>query len=255
MTTTDELLTRLKQSYATVLANNLVGIYLHGSYVLGGYNPQVSDLDYVIVVEQPLTLRTKQELMTVTLDQLWPLAPKKGLEFHVLLRSAVTTFHAPCPFDFHFSKYHYDHYVKNPKRYLQEMQGTDPDLAAHLTIIKRYGQTLVGPAIDQVFGPVAAKDYWDSLMFDIEDAQTAIFAEPVYVVLNLCRVLAYHQEQLILSKAAGGAWGLENLPAAFHPLITAAIQAYSGQTKKQLQCGTSSDLMNYADWMLAAIND
>ncbi len=82
---TSVLLEKLKSELTGILADNLVGIYLHGSYVLGSYNEQVSDLDYIVVVIQPLSPTEKLALMTKTLTDLWPLAPAKGLEFHVLL--------------------------------------------------------------------------------------------------------------------------------------------------------------------------
>ena len=157
MTSTPRLLQAIQQTTTAILKTNLVGIYLHGSYVLGSYNEQVSDLDYLIVVRRSLTLAEKRQLMTATITQLWPLAPHKGLEFHVLLLSATQHFVHPCPFDFHFSKYHYEDYQRTPLAYLKAMHGTDPDLAAHLTILQAAGQVLLGPAITTVFGPVPAK--------------------------------------------------------------------------------------------------
>jgi streptomycin 3"-adenylyltransferase len=49
--------------------------------------------------------------------------------------------------------------------------------------------------------------YWDSIKSDIANAETAIVQLPMYTVLNLCRVRAYQQDQLIISKQAGGEWG------------------------------------------------
>lgn len=121
----------------------------------------------------------------------------------MLLLSATQHFVHPCPFDFHFSKYHYEDYQRTPLAYLKAMHGTDPDLAAHLTILQAAGQVLLGPAITTVFGPVPATAYWDSIKSDIANAETAIVQLPMYTVLNLCRVRAYQQDQLIISKQAG----------------------------------------------------
>lgn len=251
MTTTDLLLKRLKDTHVKLLGDNLVGIYLHGSYVLGAYREGVSDLDYLIVVEQPLTATTKAALMTLTLEQLWPLAPQKGLEFHVLLRRDIATFHAPCPFDFHFSKYHYQHYLDDPVQYIKTMHGTDPDLAAHLMILEKYGQTVWGPTISKVFGAVSPTDYWHSIQFDVANAQTQIMVTPTYTSLNLCRVLAYRWDGVILSKPGGGRWGLANLDQRWHPLLQAAIGAYTQPTT--LTEVPTSELTAFATWMLQRI--
>ena len=56
MLSTPHLLQAIQQTTTAILKTNLVGIYLHGSYALGSYNEQVSDLDYLIVVRRPLTL-------------------------------------------------------------------------------------------------------------------------------------------------------------------------------------------------------
>lgn len=227
MTNTQKCLSMLKLTYQKILSTNLVGIYLHGSYVMHSYNASISDLDYIVVVKTPLSFSTKQQLMTVTLKKLWPLAPAKGLEFHVLRLSDTQHFRQPLPFDFHFSKMHFQNYLANPAHYIEKMHGTDPDLAAHLTIINHFGQVLVGTPIIQVFDQVPEIDYWQSIIFDIQDAQTNILKQPVYTILNLCRVLAYKQERLITSKQSGGQWGLTHLDSQMHPLIQQALHVYT----------------------------
>ena len=129
---TNQLLALLKTSYTSILTTNLVGIYLHGSYVMGCFNPAVSDLDYLVVVNSPLSNKAKASIMHVTLEKLWPLSPAKGLEFHILLKQDLSTFSEPVPFDFHFSKMHYQEYLREPAKYINQMHGTDPDLTAHL---------------------------------------------------------------------------------------------------------------------------
>nr|WP_288514700.1 aminoglycoside adenylyltransferase domain-containing protein [uncultured Lactiplantibacillus sp.] len=253
MTSTPRLLQAIQQTTTAILKTNLVGIYLHGSYVLGSYNEQVSDLDYLIVVRRSLTLAEKRQLMTATITQLWPLAPHKGLEFHVLLLSATQHFVHPCPFDFHFSKYHYEDYQRTPLAYLKAMHGTDPDLAAHLTILQAAGQVLLGPAITTVFGSIPAVAYWDSIKSDIANAETAIVQLPMYTVLNLCRVRAYQQDQLIISKQAGGEWGLQQLPTQWHPLIRQALAAYAGQQDEQVIRWSRPNLVAFARIMLAEL--
>ena len=52
-------------------------------------------------------------------------------------------------------------------------------------------------------------------------AQEDIFiGNPVYVILNLCRVLAAWGEGAVLSKEQGGTWGLANLPEEYHRQLT-----------------------------------
>ena len=68
-------------------------------------------------------------------------------------------------------------------------------------------------------------DYLDSICADVADAETNVSADPVYVLLNLCRVLAAVREKRVLSKAEGGAWGLSHLEPQYAPLLRGALEA------------------------------
>lgn len=116
--------------------------------------------------------------------------------------------------------------------YIQGMKGTDPDLAAHFTILRKYGITLAGEAVEEVFGEVPREAYLDSIRQDVENALEDVCKEPVYIILNLCRVAAFVREDRILSKAAGGEWGLSRLPEKYHKLIRDALAAYQWDEAK-----------------------
>ena len=60
----------------------------------------------------------------------------------------------------------------------------------------------------------------------MEHAEQEIFENPVSVILNLCRVPAYKNDGLILSKKEGGTWGINSVPERHHALISAALHAY-----------------------------
>lgn len=85
------------------------------------------------------------------------------------------------------------------------MHGTDPDLAAHFTVIRSVGRALWGKPISAVFGDVPREAYLRSILADVSGAENDVAS--VYIVLNLCRVLAYAQDGMVLSKAAGRALG------------------------------------------------
>ena len=51
-----------------------------------------------------------------------------------------------------------------------------------------------------------------------------------YLVLNLARVLAFKREGLVLSKAEGGQWALENIPSEYHGIVKAALAEYDSDS-------------------------
>ena len=245
------LLSRFTDMSRTVLGDSLLGIYLHGSAAMGCFNPRKSDLDLILVTDTALSHGTKLEFManTVTLNKE---APKKGMELSIVRKEFCRPFVYPTPFELHFSVAHLERYQKDPDEYIRTMQGTDKDLAAHFTIINRYGIPLSGPPVPQVFGPVPKEAYLDSILLDVENAREDILAAPVYTVLNLCRVLAYLQEDLVLSKKAGGERGLRTLPEKFHGFLQAMLKSYLSEEDDGNP--PEPDLAaDFADYMLTEI--
>ena len=57
------ILDEIVRSYYGILKDNLVGIYLHGSLTLGCFNPKVSDIDFLIVARDKLSLEVKREVV------------------------------------------------------------------------------------------------------------------------------------------------------------------------------------------------
>lgn len=219
------LLHEIRRMHMEILGENLVGLYLHGSIAFGCFNPWKSDVDYIAVVQAPLAPDTRLRLLEAVY-RLNRQAPPKGLEMSVVLQRYCRDFVYPTPFELHFSNMHRDAYARDPHGFADAMRGTDPDLAAHFTVLRHKGIALCGPPVSSVFGAVPWENYLDSICADIADAETAVQSDPIYVLLNLCRVLAAVREKRVLSKAEGGAWGLAHLDARFAPLLHKALEYY-----------------------------
>lgn len=243
-----ELLSKIKLSYQAILGPKLTGIYVHGSLAFGCFRWEGSDIDFLVVVSEPLTLSEKEALVSELL-RLDPYAPSKGFEMSVVLECVCTPFLYPTPFELHFSNAHKVRCRENLTEYCHTMNGTDPDLAAHITVIRHAGQLLCGKPIDEVFSTVPKANYLDSIRDDIADAPTEILNNPVYYTLNLCRVSAYLKDGLILSKDQGGIWGLENC-AEYSSLIQSALSDYRGEASFYAEIPL---LRDFADHMLHQI--
>lgn len=224
----DEFTTMSKE----IIGDKLTGIYLHGSMAMDCFNPEKSDIDLLIVIENDITDVQKMEFMKQVV-KLNEQAPAKGLEISVVKREYCKPFVYPTPFELHFSPTHLQWFRDNPENYVENMRGEDKDLAAHFTIINRYGIVLYGEQIENVFGEVSKKDYMESIWFDVEGAREVIADEPMYMTLNLCRVLAFLKEDLCLSKQQGGEWGIAKISERYHPLILQALNCY--QTNQIMQ--------------------
>ena len=222
----DSLITEFVEQSKSILRDNLVGIYLHGSAAMGCFNPRKSDIDLIIVVNHHLADPDKRAYMDMVV-RYHALCPGKGIEMSVVLGEVCSPFVYPTPFELHFSEGHLKWYRDDPEDYIRRMNGTDKDLAAHFTIINKRGRCLCGRPIRDVFAEVPDCHYRDSLWNDIEGAAEEITGNTMYLTLNLARVLAYKEEGLVLSKKEGGEWAMEHLPSEYHPLIMDAIREYS----------------------------
>ncbi len=246
----DILIKKFVKFSKQILKNNLIGIYLHGSLAMGCFNELSSDIDLIVVVSQTLTKAGKQKYLDMVV-KLNEEAPKKGIEMSIVLKDYCKSFIYPTPFELHFSTHYLDLYKKNPNEYLEKVKGTDPDLAAHFTVIYHRGKTLYGDEVKNVFEEVNQKFYFDSIYLDIKDAKEEIIKNPVYLTLNLCRVLAFKKEGLILSKEEGAKWGMNNLLSKYHLVIKQALNEYRLNKKEPFN---QVLLKEYANYMLEKIN-
>lgn len=209
-----------------ILGDNLVGIYLHGSAVMGCFNEKTSDIDLLVVVDAAIPNDLKIQYMEMVVE-LNKYAPTKGIEFSIIKKSVCKPFIYPTPYELHFSVMHLQWFTDNPCDYVNKMNGTDKDIAAHVVVIYHRGQCLYGKEISEIFEDVNKNVYFDSIRYDIQNAVEEITKNPTYIILNLCRVLAYKKNGLILSKKEGGDWGIHNLPDKYHSLILQALGEYT----------------------------
>lgn len=220
------LLHVIAEQYSEVLGENLVGIYVHGSIAFGCFTWGKSDVDFIVVVEDSISQQVKLRLLDV-LESLRSDAPEKGFEMSVVRRKYCGDFVYPTPFELHFSNGWLEQYLKNPLSLCGDECKVDADLAAHFTVINHVGIALCGRPIGEVFSEVPKEDYLHSIRLDVENAEEDVHENPVYVILNLCRVFAYVRDGVVLSKEQGGHWGLKNLPVCYHGLLTAVLNNYT----------------------------
>lgn len=229
-----------------ILQKNLAGVYLHGSAVMGCFNKEKSDIDLLVVVNDEISDEIKKQYMDMVV-LLNKDASGKGIEMSIVRKVVCKPFVYPTPFELHFSVAHLGWYNTDPLDYVAKMKGNDKDLAAHFTIIYHKGKCLYGEEIKDIFENVNEKFYFDSIWNDVEDAEDKILENPTYIILNLCRVLAYMKDRAILSKYEGGKWGIINLPIKYHDLILSALNDYS--SIRRFKCD-ENNVNDYAVYMI-----
>lgn len=208
----------------------VIGVYLHGSLAIGGFNPARSDIDLLVVTETPIGMETKKKLAAFFLEQSSNPYP---VEVSILNLSQLEEWKFPTPYDFHFSEYWRKRFEQDAAEgttaCLDTEGKSDIDLAAHFMILNHRGICLEGRPIHKVFPAVPKSDYLTAIVDDYEDCLEKIHREPIYSVLNLIRVYWYLKEGKISSKQEAGEWGIEHLPEEFAPIVTTVLKAYVGE--------------------------
>lgn len=213
-----------------IINGGIIGFYLHGSLAMGGFNPKSSDIDILVVTNKSITIETKRKL-----TQLFLTCSKNPfpLEISFLNKEHLETWEHPCPFDFHYSEFWRKRYEedlsKGTYEYLNGDIKTDPDLAAHITIITQRGICIEGKPIVEVFPTVPRSHYITSIMGDFQECLENIEENPIYCTLNLLRVFWYLKDGIISSKQEAGNWGLESLPKELSLTIQKVVNSYANE--------------------------
>ncbi|MFF2912717.1 aminoglycoside adenylyltransferase domain-containing protein [Paenibacillus sp. NPDC057934] len=241
------VLDRIQALFVEELGENLVGVYLHGSLAMGCFNPSQSDIDVLIVVKETVSLfsakQISQRLLLLHEDI------ENSVECSIILEKYLIEFVYPTPCEYHFSDFHREQY-RNNEHYLCGGY-EDKDLASQIAVAYCRGRNLYGRPLAEIYPPIDRQYYLASILYDIECASDEILDKPMYVTLNLCRVLYFIRESVISSKKEGGTWGVENLPSKYQDLVQYYLEEYTaGKANKNI---APSQLSEFAEYMMLEI--
>jgi streptomycin 3"-adenylyltransferase len=192
-----EFTSGLADALANAAADDLVGVYLHGSAVLGDWRAPASDVDVLVVVEAGMAPNTAERVAEVLgADRE---CPGTGLEASVVEARAASEPTAPWPFVVHAATTH------NDRKVVWGTPGAgDVDLILHYAVARSHGWAAYGPEPRLVVGAipddVVGIQLAEELRWAVERAGAS------YAVLNACRALRFHETGTLCSKTDGGNW-------------------------------------------------
>ncbi len=210
------------------LPDNLTGIYLHGSLATGSFYPPKSDIDIIAVVPDKIAPKQANPLAQAVARYSAGRPITGDIEFSIITAETAANPPFPAPYELHYSSDWRERILNDEVTY--GVDQFDPDLAAHLTVLKIRGGSLYGKPVEDVFGNVPQQDFMASIMEDLSwilDREN-ILESPFYCILNICRVmqLLATGEHYPHSKDEGAQWALAHLPSEFQPLIRQALEVY-----------------------------
>ena len=215
------VLDELLSSVRVVLGNSFIGLYLHGSLAYGDFNPQTSDIDFLVVTGTRLPIETFFALKDMharlfASGMAWSQSlegayiPKEDLRRH---NPAL----APIPWlgvDGHFA-----------------LETLGSDWILQRWILREKGLSVFGPPLKPIIDPISAQDLKEAVHASLRDWWSPPFPSPerfqsgeyqAYAVLTMCRSLYVLDHGAIASKPEASRWAMETLDERWQTLIAAA---------------------------------
>jgi Domain of unknown function (DUF4111)/Nucleotidyltransferase domain len=198
----------LASSCSQALGDAVAGVILHGSLTLGDYLPGRSDVDLLVVTQDPLT-DAQLAALTDALAGHRPQAPGP-VDLRVVTRQVAAS-PTPAP--------PMEAYLRltptSGVRVEERRRPAERDLAVELSVCRAHGRRLLGAAPAELIGEVP--DRWVAAVGDAQLADwQAIGDDPPYAeltVLTACRVWRFAEAGRHCSKAAAAKWALRRDPA------------------------------------------
>jgi Domain of unknown function (DUF4111)/Nucleotidyltransferase domain len=194
----------LAGSCAGVLGDTVAGVILHGSLTLDDYTPGRSDVDLLVVVDDPLT-DVQLAALTEAVTQHQPQAPGR-VDLRVVTRQVAASPTLAPPMEV---------YIEiapgvGSGSHVERRHPGERDLVVEFSMCRAHGRSLLGAAPAELIGEVPAA--WVMAVSDAQLADwEAIGDDPQHAeltVLTTCRVWRFAEEGRHCSKTAAGEWAL-----------------------------------------------
>jgi Domain of unknown function (DUF4111)/Nucleotidyltransferase domain len=196
----------LAASCATALGDTVAGVILHGSLTLGDYLPGRSDIDLLVVVEDPLTDR-RLDALTQAVAAQRPRAPGR-VDLRVVTRQVAASPTPAPPMEASIEL------TPGSGVQVERCHPGEPDLVVELSMCRAHGRSLLGAAPAELIGEVPAR--WVVAVGAAQVAAwQAIGDDPAHAeltVLTTCRIWRFAEEGRHCSKTAAGEWALRRTP-------------------------------------------
>ncbi|MGI5455760.1 aminoglycoside adenylyltransferase family protein [Streptomyces sp. CA-249302] len=210
---------------ATLGDDNILGVHLHGSAVLGGLRPH-SDLDLLVVLRRPTTVDERRaltrELMKVSGGGHRP------VELIVVVQDEVRPWRYPPNCEFLYGEWLRGDYERGVVPGPEPM----PDLAPLLTMTLLGDTTLHGPAPAELLDPVPPVDLRRAIVAGVPELMADLETDTRNVLLTLARIWSTLATGRIRSKDAAADWVLERLPDEHKPVMARARAVYLGEERE-----------------------
>jgi hypothetical protein len=225
----NETLNLLLSSVDKILGNQFIGMYLYGSLSSGDFNPETSDIDFLVVTKDSLSDEKIAALESMH-KEIWASGMKwaSRLEGAYIPQKDIRRYdvnNPSCP-------------TINETTFFIDHHGSDWIIQRH--IVREYGVVLAGPDPKALIDPISPDEIHGAILgtlhewwFPMLDDSTWLRQHGSnyhgYAVITMCRALHGLHHGTIVSKPKAIQWAKENLDPQWHPLIEQAVASQHGR--------------------------
>jgi streptomycin 3"-adenylyltransferase len=246
MTQTDDVLVLLDRA----LGPAVLGVYLHGSAVLGRLRPR-SDLDLLAVTARSADDDERGRL----LDGLLAISGRgrvrpddRPVELCVVVAADVLPWRFPPVADFEYGEWLRADYLAGSV----PVRRACPDLAILVAQARTADRSVAGAPACELLPDVPQADIRAAALEGIPGLLADLEPDTANVVLTFARIWTTIETGRIRAKDAAAAWALERLPAEHRPVLERARDVYLGVAEDRWD-DLAPRVRPHVDVILAAI--
>lgn len=228
----NQLLNTLLENVKNILKDKFLGMYLYGSLSSGDFNPQTSDIDFLVVITEPLSQKVISELEAMH-KETWAGSLKRagkleGAYVHKELIRKHDSNGQPCPT------------INEGRFYVAEL-GSDWIIQRH--VVREYGVILEGPDPKTLIDVVTPADIRNAVMGTLREwwfpmldnpawLQNKTDGDRAFAIITMCRVMHALEHGTIVSKPKAIQWAQTRLGSHWNRLIDKAIAVSNHEEEK-----------------------
>ncbi|VEG91182.1 aminoglycoside adenylyltransferase domain-containing protein [Legionella spiritensis] len=236
-----------------VLGTDLLGVYLYGSYLIGGLQ-KYSDIDLFVVTNRSTTIKEKIELTTLLLQisGIYMKGIKPPIEMTIVEKAAVNPWHYPPLFDFQYGEWLRESFEMGNFEPWQNREM--PDLALIITQILLRSHTLWGEKPEQLLVPVPYYDFIKAMLSDLDRLADDLEEDTRNVLLTFARIWSTLETNMIRSKPDAADWVIERLPSKYRLVMKRAKSICTGNEEEYWD-DINESIKSCTDLMISRINE
>lgn len=226
----NEILNLLLMNVKNILGDQFVGMYLYGSLSSGDFDPETSDIDFLVVTTENLSDKKIAELEEMH-KQTWATSAKRAgeLEGSYVPQELIRRHDpngVPCP-------------TVNEGKFFVDQRGSDWIIQRH--VVREYGVIVEGPDPKALIDYVSPDDIRGAVLGILREWWFPMLDHPAWLrehgnkyqafaVITMCRVLHALEHGTVVSKPKATQWAREKLGEPWQQLIDRAVHASRHET-------------------------